>query len=228
MWKWKFILKLPKSFKGFIRGGSLIKPMPLGCTAICRPMTGLVSLSKFSTAQLRPHPYWASNVIFLFTWARRVSIRTFMVPTSPHILDVTKTCVVAITDAPIDRFIFPLLSLLLNLPQQKSIVEGWGFFWQAFGSMKFGQSLIVHIFGVTISIIYFVGLTITNASISFKATASGDVSIIMQSCFSIFSISSNSKWGSWKWKFELNFQFSMEMVMLLNSRIGILVTQTMF
>ena len=36
------------------------KPMPLGCTALCRPMRWLVSQSKLSTAQLRPHPYWAS------------------------------------------------------------------------------------------------------------------------------------------------------------------------
>ena len=35
------------------------KPMPLGCTALCRPMRGLISLSKLSAAQLWPHPHWA-------------------------------------------------------------------------------------------------------------------------------------------------------------------------
>ena len=34
--------------------------MPLGCTTLCRPMRGLVSLSKLSRAKLRPHPYWES------------------------------------------------------------------------------------------------------------------------------------------------------------------------
>ena len=31
---------------------SHLKPMPLGCTALCRPMRGLISLSKLSAAQL--------------------------------------------------------------------------------------------------------------------------------------------------------------------------------
>ena len=37
---------------------SHLKPMPLGCTALCRPMRGLISLSKLSTAQhiLTEHP----------------------------------------------------------------------------------------------------------------------------------------------------------------------------
>ena len=35
----------------------LPKPMPLGCTALCQPLRGIISLSKLSTAQLRPHPY---------------------------------------------------------------------------------------------------------------------------------------------------------------------------
>ena len=32
----------------------------LSCTALCRQMRWLVSLSKLSTVQLRPHPYWES------------------------------------------------------------------------------------------------------------------------------------------------------------------------
>ena len=47
----------------FVIGWVMSKPMPLGCTALCRPMRGLVSLSKLSTAQLRPHPYWALGYI---------------------------------------------------------------------------------------------------------------------------------------------------------------------
>ena len=35
----------------------LSKPMSLGCTALCQQMRGLISLRKFSTAQLRPHLY---------------------------------------------------------------------------------------------------------------------------------------------------------------------------
>ena len=34
----------------------------LSCTALCQPMRWLVSLSKLSTLQLRPHPYWESMV----------------------------------------------------------------------------------------------------------------------------------------------------------------------
>ena len=30
-------------------------------STLCQPMRGLVSLSKLSTAQLRPHPYWVSK-----------------------------------------------------------------------------------------------------------------------------------------------------------------------
>ena len=53
--KWKRLIFI-------IQGeGVYIKPMPLGCTALCRPMRGLISLSKLSIAQLRPHPYWASK-----------------------------------------------------------------------------------------------------------------------------------------------------------------------
>ena len=37
-----------------VNHGDKSKPMPLGCTALCRPMRGL---SKISRAQLRPHPY---------------------------------------------------------------------------------------------------------------------------------------------------------------------------
>ena len=37
--------------------GRALKPMPLGCTALCRPMRGFVLLSKLITEQLRPHPY---------------------------------------------------------------------------------------------------------------------------------------------------------------------------
>ena len=34
----------------------------LSCTVLCRPMRWLISLSKLSTVQLRPHPYWESMV----------------------------------------------------------------------------------------------------------------------------------------------------------------------
>ena len=39
------------------QGASRTMSMPLGCTALCRPMRGLVLLSKLITAQQGPNPY---------------------------------------------------------------------------------------------------------------------------------------------------------------------------
>ena len=45
----------------------------LSCTALCRPMRWLVLLSKLSTVQLRPHPYWEimgiDTVFVSLSWA---------------------------------------------------------------------------------------------------------------------------------------------------------------
>ena len=62
-------------------GGVKTKPMTLDCTALCQPMRGLVSLSKLSAAQLRPHPYWASMAYYDCTlWRLRgMGKTTFLV-----------------------------------------------------------------------------------------------------------------------------------------------------
>ena len=43
-------------------GGSCPHAHALSCTALCRPMRWLVSLSKLSTVQPRPYPYWECMV----------------------------------------------------------------------------------------------------------------------------------------------------------------------